>query len=165
MYNGLIKKMLGGMHMKLEFLGAAHEVTGSCHYLEFADKHATGGLRYGTGTGSVCQSGDSGGTPVDDRGYVFVTHAHIDHSGQCCRLLYQIMASAGQIFTTDGDTGSAVRDYASRTARISRCLRRSGRTARPKRAGRAGGSYRSYDMNDAGGGIWDILCRCDLPQA
>lgn len=39
MYNGLIKKMLGGMHMKLEFLGAAHEVTGSCHYLEFADKH------------------------------------------------------------------------------------------------------------------------------
>ena len=25
--------------MKLEFLGAAHEVTGSCHYLEFADKH------------------------------------------------------------------------------------------------------------------------------
>ena len=25
--------------MILEFLGAAHEVTGSCHYLEFADKH------------------------------------------------------------------------------------------------------------------------------
>ena len=25
--------------MILEFLGAAHEVTGSCHYLEFGDKH------------------------------------------------------------------------------------------------------------------------------
>ena len=24
--------------MKLEFLGAAHEVTGSCHYLEIGDK-------------------------------------------------------------------------------------------------------------------------------
>ena len=39
MYNGLIKKMLGGMHMKLEFLGAAHEVTGIFHYLEFSNKH------------------------------------------------------------------------------------------------------------------------------
>ena len=39
MYNGLIKKMLGGMHMKLEFLGAAHEVTGSCHYLQVGEKH------------------------------------------------------------------------------------------------------------------------------
>ena len=25
--------------MLLEFLGAAHEVTGSCHYVEFGDKH------------------------------------------------------------------------------------------------------------------------------
>ena len=25
--------------MILEFLGAAHEVTGSCHYLFFGDKH------------------------------------------------------------------------------------------------------------------------------
>ena len=25
--------------MVLEFLGAAHEVTGSCHYLSFGDKH------------------------------------------------------------------------------------------------------------------------------
>ena len=25
--------------MKLEFLGAAHEVTGSCHYLKMGDVH------------------------------------------------------------------------------------------------------------------------------
>ena len=25
--------------MKIEFLGAAHEVTGSCHYLHIADKN------------------------------------------------------------------------------------------------------------------------------
>ena len=25
--------------MLLEFLGAAHEVTGSCHFLQYEDKH------------------------------------------------------------------------------------------------------------------------------
>ena len=25
--------------MQIEFLGAAHEVTGSCHYVTFGDKH------------------------------------------------------------------------------------------------------------------------------
>ena len=35
--------------MKLVFVGADHEVTGSCHYLEVAGKAYSGGLRYGAG--------------------------------------------------------------------------------------------------------------------
>ena len=35
--------------MKLTFLGAAHEVTGSCYYLEAAGKKFLVGLRHGAG--------------------------------------------------------------------------------------------------------------------
>ena len=30
---------IGGVSMELMFIGAAHEVTGSCHYLNVAGKH------------------------------------------------------------------------------------------------------------------------------
>lgn len=46
--------------MLLEFLGAAHEVTGSCHFLQCQDKRILVGLWYGAGTGFICESGDSG---------------------------------------------------------------------------------------------------------
>ena len=36
--------------MRLTFLGATHEVTGSCYYLEAAGKKFFSGLRYGAGT-------------------------------------------------------------------------------------------------------------------
>ena len=36
--------------MRITFLGAAHEVTGSCYYLEAAGKAFSGGLRIETGT-------------------------------------------------------------------------------------------------------------------
>ena len=96
MYNGLIKKMLGGMHMKLEFLGAAHEVTGSCHYLEFADKHVLVdcGMEQGPDL-YVNQEIPVNASTID---YVFVTHAHIDHSG-LLPMLYN-HGFRGQIFTT-----------------------------------------------------------------
>ena len=96
MYNGLIKKMLGGMHMKIEFLGAAHEVTGSCHYLEFADKHVLVdcGMEQGPDL-YVNQEIPVNASTID---YVFVTHAHIDHSG-LLPMLYN-HGFRGQIFTT-----------------------------------------------------------------
>ncbi len=46
--------------MQIEFLGAAHEVTGSCHYVTFGDKHVLVDCGMEQGTGSVCESGDSG---------------------------------------------------------------------------------------------------------
>ena len=39
--------------MKLVFIGADHEVTGSCHYMEVGDKKILRGHWYGAGAGFV----------------------------------------------------------------------------------------------------------------
>ena len=62
--------------MVLEFLGAAHEVTGSCHYLSFGDKHIL--VDCGMEQGPDLYTNQE--IPVNAAmiDYVFVTHAHID---------------------------------------------------------------------------------------
>lgn len=65
--------------MKLIFVGADHEVTGSCHYLEAGGKHML--VDYGMEQGvNVFENAP---LPVSESliDYVFLTHAHIDHSG------------------------------------------------------------------------------------
>ncbi len=65
--------------MKLVFVGADHEVTGSCHYLEVAEKHIL--VDYGMEQGvNVFENVP---LPVAESmiDYVFLTHAHVDHSG------------------------------------------------------------------------------------
>lgn len=49
----------GEGQMQIEFLGAAHEVTGSCHYVTFG-VNMYWWIVVWAGTGSVCESGDSG---------------------------------------------------------------------------------------------------------
>lgn len=67
------------MRMRLTFIGADHEVTGSCHFLE------TGGSKVLIDCGmeqgnNVYQNAE---LPVSysEIDYVFLTHAHIDHAG------------------------------------------------------------------------------------
>ncbi len=65
--------------MVLEFIGADREVTGSCHYLTFGDTHIL--IDCGMEQGAdlyVNQEIPVNPSLID---YVFVTHAHIDHSG------------------------------------------------------------------------------------
>ena len=83
--------------MKLIFVGADHEVTGSCHYLEAAGKHIL--VDYGMEQGiNVFENAP---LPVDEAkiDYVFLTHAHVDHSG----LLPLLFARGfrGQVYATD----------------------------------------------------------------
>lgn len=65
--------------MKLTFVGADHEVTGSCHYLEAAGKKIL--VDYGMEQGRNIFENIPLPAKASDLDYVFVTHAHIDHTG------------------------------------------------------------------------------------
>lgn len=83
--------------MKLIFLGADHEVTGSCHYIEVGKKHIL--VDYGMEQGVNVFENEP--LPVSESmiDYVLLTHAHIDHSG-LLPLLYA-RGFRGQVYTTD----------------------------------------------------------------
>ena len=83
--------------MKLTFLGAAHEVTGSRFLLEACGKYIM--IDYGMEQGmDVYQNAD---LPIMESqiDYVLLTHAHIDHSGYL-PLLYK-NGFRGKIFSTE----------------------------------------------------------------
>ena len=82
--------------MKLQFLGAAHEVTGSCHYLQFGEKHIL--VDCGMEQGPDLYENQEIPVNSADIDYVFVTHAHIDHSG-LLPLLYS-RGFRGKIYAT-----------------------------------------------------------------
>lgn len=66
--------------MKLTFLGAAHEVTGSCHYLQACGKK----ILVDCGMLQGADEYEHQEMPVSpgEIDYVLLTHAHIDHSGR-----------------------------------------------------------------------------------
>lgn len=83
--------------MKLTFVGADHQVTGSCHYLQACGKNilVDCGMQQGANPFECCD------IPVEEAklDYVFLTHAHVDHSGNL-PLLYA-RGFRGQVFTTE----------------------------------------------------------------
>lgn len=83
--------------MNIEFLGAAHEVTGSCHYVEVGDKKFL--VDCGMEQGPDIYENQEIPVQASSIDYVFVTHAHIDHSG-LLPLLYA-HGFRGQIYATE----------------------------------------------------------------
>ncbi len=139
--------------MLLEFLGAAHEVTGSCHYVEFGDKHilVDCGMEQGADL-YVNQEIPVNAAAVD---YVFITHAHIDHSG-LLPLLYN-HGFRGQIFATAATTqlcGIMLKD----SAHI-QMFEAEWKNRKAKRAGEPE-VVPLYDMNDAMGVLTQFVS-CD----
>jgi len=65
--------------MKLMFIGAAHEVTGSCTYIEVGDKK--GVVDYGMEQGKNLFENAELPVAASELDFALVTHAHIDHSG------------------------------------------------------------------------------------
>ncbi len=86
--------------MKIQFLGAAHEVTGSCHYVEVGDKKFL--VDCGMEQGADLYENQEIPVHAADIDYVFVTHAHIDHSG-LLPLLYS-HGFRGQVYATEATT-------------------------------------------------------------
>lgn len=69
----------GRMLMKLTFIGADHEVTGSCHFLEVGDTKVL--IDCGMEQGNNPYQNAELPVSYSDIDYVFLTHAHIDHAG------------------------------------------------------------------------------------
>ncbi len=70
--------------MKLQFIGAAHEVTGSCTLLTVNDRHYL--IDCGMEQGIDVFQNIPLPVPAGQIDAVFLTHAHIDHSGMLPRL-------------------------------------------------------------------------------
>ena len=82
--------------MKLQFVGADHQVTGSCHYVEACGKRFV--VDYGMEQGSIQY--ESKGLPCEEKDldFVLLTHAHVDHSGML-PLLYK-KGFRGSVYAT-----------------------------------------------------------------
>ncbi len=83
--------------MKLRPIGAAHEVTGSSTYLEVEGHHYL--VDCGMEQGRDVFQNISLPVPASQLYAVFVTHAHIDHSGMLPRLVKE--GFRGKIYLTD----------------------------------------------------------------
>jgi len=83
--------------MKISFLGAAHEVTGSCTLLEVCGKHLLidCGMEQGA---DIYENVELPILPADIDA-VFLTHAHIDHSGKLPKLVAE--GYDGTIYATE----------------------------------------------------------------
>ena len=82
--------------MKLTFVGAAHEVTGSCHFLEACGKKfiVDCGMEQGL---NLFENEELPVSPAEID-FVLVTHAHIDHTGMLPKLFKD--GFKGEIYCT-----------------------------------------------------------------
>ncbi len=82
--------------MKLTFIGADHEVTGSCHLLQACNKNIL--IDCGMEQGPDLYENQEIPVAAGDIDYVLLTHAHIDHSGKIPVLCKE--GFKGEIITT-----------------------------------------------------------------
>ena len=128
--------------MKIQFIGATHEVTGSCTLLEVGGRYylVDCGMEQGT---DVFQNMP---LPVTANAIeaVFLTHAHIDHSGMLPKLCKD--GFKGPIYATE-----ATCDLCSIMLRDSAHIQESEAQWRTRKAERAGGEpvLPTYTLQDA----------------
>ena len=97
--------------MKITFLGATHEVTGSCYYLEAAGKKFL--VDCGMEQGKDIYENKPIPVPVSELDFVLLTHAHIDHSGMLPKLYADgFRGPVYTMFATDDLCSVMLRDSA-----------------------------------------------------
>jgi len=135
--------------MKLLFIGADHEVTGSCHGLEVCGKKIL--IDYGMQQGRETYLNADLPWPASQIDFVLLTHAHIDHSG-LLPLLYS-HGFRGKICSTD-----ATRDLCSIMLRDSAHIQEFEAEWKNRKASRSGKPEVTplYTMEDALGVIRKI---------
>ena len=128
--------------MKLTFIGAAHEVTGSCHFLEACGKRIL--IDCGMEQGPDLYENQELPVTAGEIDYVLLTHAHIDHSGKLPLLAKE--GFAGDIVCTFGTS-----DLCSIMLRDSAHIQVSEAEWRNRKARRSGAPLYEpiYDMEDA----------------
>jgi metallo-beta-lactamase family protein len=82
--------------VKIRFLGAARQVTGSCYHLSANGMQIL--VDCGMRQGEAAENGSSFAFQPSEIGYLFLTHAHIDHSGLIPKLVKE--GFRGKIVTT-----------------------------------------------------------------
>lgn len=142
--------------MKLGFVGADHEVTGSCHYIEACGKHLL--IDCGLEQGKDIYVNQDIPVPIHTLDYVLLTHAHIDHSGRL-PLLYK-NGFKGDIIST-----FATSDLCSIMLRDSAHIQEFEAEWRNRKAKRSGDEeyVPLYTMEDALGAI-SLFHPCDYEQ-
>ncbi len=142
--------------MKIQMIGAAHEVTGSCTLLEVGGRYylIDCGMEQGT---DIFQNVDLP-VPASRIEAVFLTHAHIDHSGMIPRLCKE--GFSGPIYATD-----VTCDLCNIMLRDSAHIQESEAEWRKRKAERAGEEAPEpvYTMDDANTAI-SLLRRCSYGQ-
>lgn len=139
--------------MRIQFIGATHEVTGSCTLLEINRKYylVDCGMEQGR---DVFQNIDLPVAATDIEA-VFITHAHIDHSGMLPKLYKD--GFKGSIYATD-----VTCDLCNIMLRDSAHIQEMEAQWRSKKSVRSGGEPVEpvYDTNDALGAI-SLFRRCN----
>lgn len=87
--------------MELMFIGADHEVTGSCHYLHIGSKHIL--VDFGMEQGRDKYENMPLPVKASEVDSVILTHAHIDHSGMLPKLYHD--GFRGNIIATPATAG------------------------------------------------------------
>ena len=139
--------------MKLEFIGAAHEVTGSCHYLQAGETNVL--VDCGMEQGPDLYENQEIPVNASDVDYVFVTHAHIDHSG-LLPLLYS-HGFRGKVFATKATCNLC--DIMLKDSAHIQMFEAEWKNRKAKRAGLPEVEP-IYDMNDAQG-VLEHFIPCD----
>ena len=142
--------------MRLSFIGAAHEVTGSCHLLEACGKNIL--IDCGMEQGPDLYENQEIPVTAGDIDYLLLTHAHIDHSGKIPLLCKQ--GFKGDIVTT-----FATSDLCNIMLRDSAHIQEFEAQWRNRKAKRSGGEIYEpvYTMADADAAI-SLLAPCDYGQ-
>lgn len=142
--------------MKLTFIGADHEVTGSCHLIEACGKNIL--VDCGMEQGLDLYENQEIPVAAGEIDFVLLTHAHIDHSGKIPLLCKQ--GFHGDIVTTFGTS-----DLCNIMLRDSAHIQEFEAEWRNRKARRSGGELFEplYTMEHAEAAI-KLLYPCDYEQ-